>query len=82
MSSSIRMEAATASIAKRSICPDLGRLSIKRGSHVEPDRTAGGSPTWARLMVPAWVRSKTAARPCEAEMDWLTTNWLPRQASS
>jgi hypothetical protein len=56
----------------------LGNVSIRRGSHVEP--TAGGgwsadlSPVGGPLLGPFETRSAALA----AEVAWLTSHWLVR----
>lgn len=56
----------------------LGRLSITRGSHVEPDVEgnwwADLSPVNGPKLGPFPNRSSALA----AEAEWLTTNWLVR----
>lgn len=56
----------------------LGRLAIRRGSHVEPALTGGWtadlSPVKGPLLGPFGFRSDALA----AEVAWLTTNWLTR----
>ena len=55
---------------------DFGRLTIQRGSHVEPTAvghwTADLSPVGGPLLGP--FESRTAA--LEAEREWLEQNWL------
>lgn len=54
----------------------LGRLSISRGSHVEPDDSgqwfANLSPVGGPHLGPFPCRSDAL----EAEAEWLETNWL------
>jgi hypothetical protein len=56
----------------------LGRLTIARGSHVEPDRrgrwTAELSPVGGPLLGPFDCRSDALA----AERQWLEVHWLVR----
>jgi hypothetical protein len=60
---------------------ELGRLSITRGSHVEPDSEgrwiADLSPVDGPRLGPFEHRSQALA----AEVDWLNQNWLPDQAT-
>ena len=60
---------------------NLGRLSIKRGSHVEPDSEgrwiADLSPVNGPRLGPFENRSQALA----AEVEWLAKNWLPYQAT-
>jgi hypothetical protein len=56
--------------------PTLGRLAIRRGSHVEPD-TQGHwnsdlSPVNGPVLGPFDYRSEAL----EAEQEWLETHWL------
>ena len=55
---------------------ELGRLSIQRGSHVEPDDagqwTADLSPVGGPLLGPFETRSAAL----DAEREWLEQNWL------
>ena len=55
---------------------DFGRLTIQRGSHVEPTAvghwTADLSPVGGPLLGP--FESRTAA--LDAEREWLEQNWL------
>ena len=55
---------------------ELGRLTIARGSHVEPDTaglwTADLSPVGGPLLGPFATRSAAL----DAEREWLETNWL------
>ncbi len=55
---------------------ELGRLSIQRGSHVEPDDagqwTADLSPVGGPLLGPFETRSLAL----DAEREWLEQNWL------
>ncbi len=55
---------------------ELGRLSIQRGSHVEPDDagqwTADLSPVGGPLLGPFETRSAAL----DAERAWLEQNWL------
>jgi len=57
---------------------DIGRLTIARGSHVEPTDaglwTADLSPVGGPLLGPFATRSEALA----AERDWLERNWLSR----
>lgn len=54
----------------------LGRLVIRRGSHVEPDEKgqwfADLSPVGGPLLGPFSSRSQAL----ESELDWLERNWL------
>jgi hypothetical protein len=58
----------------------LGKLSIRRGSHVEPTHdgrwTADLSPCQGPVLGPFKLRSEAI----EAEIAWLTRNWLDRVA--
>jgi hypothetical protein len=58
----------------------LGRVSIARASHVEPDNNgrwlADLSPVNGPVLGPFTHRSEALA----AEQDWLQTNWLGREA--
>ena len=58
----------------------LGKLSIRRGSHVEPTTdgrwTADLSPCQGPVLGPFAARSEAIA----AEITWLTQNWLDRVA--
>lgn len=60
---------------------ELGRLSITRGSHVEPDQEgrwiADLSPVDGPRLGPFEQRSQAL----QAEVDWLIQNWLPLQAT-
>jgi hypothetical protein len=60
----------------------LGRLSIKRGSHVEPDDDGKWIADLGPVKGPRLGPFENRSLALQAEMDWLTTNWLPRQASS
>ena len=60
----------------------LGRLSIKRGSHVEPDRDGNWIADLGPVDGPRLGPFENRSQALEAEMDWLTTNWLPRRASN
>ncbi len=55
---------------------DFGRLTIARGSHVEPDTaglwTADLSPVGGPILGPFATRSEALT----AERDWLERNWL------
>lgn len=55
----------------------LGRVRIKRGSHVEPDDEgcwcADLTPVCGPQLGPFFQRSEALA----AEREWLTMNWLP-----
>ena len=55
---------------------ELGRLTIARGSHVEPNAaglwTAGLSPVGGPLLGPFATRSEALT----AEREWLEQNWL------
>jgi hypothetical protein len=59
----------------------LGRLSIARGSHVEPTAdgrwTADLSPAGGPLLGPFERRSQALA----AEVAWLETHWLTSNAA-
>ncbi|MHC2068151.1 hypothetical protein ACYFX5_11800 [Bremerella sp. T1] len=59
----------------------LGRLTITRGSHVEPTQagqwTADLSPVNGPLLGP--FDSRTAA--LAAEYRWLSENWIPHRAA-
>ena len=54
----------------------LGKLSIERGSHVEPDRAgrwfADLAPVQGPRLGPFAVRSEAL----QAEADWLAAHWL------
>ena len=54
----------------------LGELSIRRGSHVEPDETGGWlvdlSPVAGPMLGPFLKRQQAI----EAEIAWLDRNWL------
>jgi len=54
----------------------IGRLSIRRGSYVEPDEhglwTADLSPAGGPMLGPFVTRSAALA----AEVDWLSAHWL------
>ena len=56
---------------------ELGRLSIRRASHVEPDELgrwiADMSPVQGPVLGPFASRSEALA----AEQDWLEAHWLP-----
>ena len=56
----------------------LGELSIRRGSHVEPNDTgqwaADLSPVGGPVLGPFEQRSQALA----AEIEWLQTHWLTR----
>ena len=60
----------------------LGRLTITRGSHVEPTAdgrwTADLAPVGGPLLGPFAGRSAALA----AEREWLLTHWLPLHATS
>jgi hypothetical protein len=55
----------------------LGRVNIRRGSHVEPNDAsqwiANLSPVGGPLLGPFALRSQAL----NAERHWLETNWLP-----
>lgn len=55
---------------------ELGTVSIRRGSHVEPDEhgqwTAGLSPVGGPVLGPFATRSAALV----AEVDWLNAHWL------
>lgn len=55
---------------------NFGRLTIARGSHVEPNEagiwTADLSPVGGPLLGPFATRSEAL----DAEREWLETNWL------
>jgi len=57
----------------------LGKVSIRRGSHVEPTNdgrwTADLSPCDGPVLGPFAVRSEAIA----AEIAWLTQHWLDRE---
>jgi hypothetical protein len=57
----------------------LGQISIRRGSHVEPNGSGGWcadmSPVKGPLLGPFETRSAALA----AEVDWLTRNWLTQE---
>ena len=59
----------------------LGRLSIQRGSHVEPDEhgqwLADLAPVGGPVLGPFRLRSEAL----EAERAWLEQHWLPRTAT-
>lgn len=59
----------------------LGRLSIRRGSHVEPTPegtwTADLAPVGGPLLGPFPNRSQAL----DAEREWLITHWLPSNPS-
>lgn len=59
----------------------LGRLSIRRGSHVEPTAdgtwTADLAPVGGPLLGPFPTRSEALV----AERVWLNTHWLPSNLS-
>ena len=61
---------------------ELGRLTIARGSHVEPDPaglwTADLSPVGGPLLGPFATRSAAL----DAEREWLEHNWLSHGASA
>lgn len=54
----------------------LGKLTVRRGSHVEPRSdsqwTADMSPVGGPILGPFSLRSEAIT----AERDWLTANWL------
>ena len=56
--------------------PSLGKLTVRRGSHVEPDGqgqwTADLSPVSGPVLGPFVLRSEALA----AEVAWLESNWL------
>ena len=58
----------------------IGRLTISRGSHVEPNEEglwfADLSPVAGPRLGPFLQRSHAL----NAEADWLNANWLPRPA--
>ena len=60
----------------------LGRLSIRRGSHVEPDDVGQWwgdlSPVDGPKLGPFATRSEALA----AEVNWLTAHWLSRWATA
>ena len=59
----------------------LGRVQIKRGSHVEPDDDgrwfADLTPVSGPQLGPFSQRSEALT----AEREWLTVNWLPVEVS-
>jgi hypothetical protein len=56
--------------------PSLGKLTVRRGSYVEPDGhgqwTADLSPVSGPVLGPFVLRSEALA----AELAWLEANWL------
>jgi hypothetical protein len=60
----------------------LGRLTITRGSHVEPTAdgrwTADLAPVGGPILGPFGTRSGALA----AEREWLLANWLPQRPDS
>jgi len=60
----------------------LGQVSIRRGSHVEPDVDAlwwaDLSPVRGPRLGPFQLRTEALA----AEREWLETHWLPGAATS
>ena len=54
----------------------LGRPTIARASHVEPDRDGRWPPTSARCVGPVLGPFGRRSEALEAEVAWLEANWL------
>ena len=54
----------------------LGRLAVKRGSHVEPDIDGQWCADLAPVAGPVLGPFPTRSQALAAERDWLEANWL------
>ena len=54
----------------------LGRLQIKRGSHVEPDADGRWIADLAVVQGPRLGPFERRSDALDAEREWLTANWL------
>ena len=59
----------------------LGRLTITRGSHVEPDETGRWFANLAPVAGPRLGPFLKRSHALNAEADWLDANWLSRPPS-
>lgn len=56
--------------------PSLGPLSIRRGSHVEPDEQGGWWADLSPVSGPTLGPYSHRSEALESERQWLETNWL------
>ena len=59
---------------------DLGKLSIARASHVEPDQQGGWLADLAPINGPSLGPFAQRSQALAAEQAWLEANWLIREA--
>ena len=63
--------------------PSLGRITIRRGSHVEPERVSDGSSQWIADLTPvAGPRLgpfEHRSQAVRAELNWLERHWLQKR---
>ena len=60
--------------------PSLGRLSIRRASHVEPDGTGSWYADLLPVRGPMLGPFKTRSEALKAETAWLQEHWLEGDA--
>ena len=56
----------------------LGQISIRRGSHVEPDEAGNWHADMSPVKGPRLGPFETRSQALAAEVDWLNQNWLLR----
>ena len=66
--------------------PNLGRITIRRGSHVEPVTTAIGGLLWiadlAPVAGPRLGPFEHRSQALQAEVNWLEKHWLEKDCLS
>ena len=59
--------------------PALGRVQIKRGSHVEPDDDGRWFADMAVVLGPRLGPFALRSEALDAEREWLESHWLPNR---